>query len=281
MRRAKLRAALPMATTALTAGLLLTLFGAAAFAGKNDAPGVTDTEIKIGQTMPYSGPASAYGVDRQGRGRLFQDDQRAGRRQRPQDQPDQPRRRLQPAQDGRADPPAGRAGAGRLHLPDASAPPTNTAIRKYLNDNKVPQLFVATGASSVERSRAFPWTMGCKPNYQTEAQHLRQVHPAARSPTRRSACSIRTTISARIICTGLQDGLGDKSDEMIVKAASYETTDPTVDSQIVSCRAPAPTCCHRRATPKFAAQAIRKVYDIGWKPLHILNYNVEPRSPRC
>ncbi len=168
----------------------------AAFAA--NAPGVTDTEIKIGQTMPYSGPASAYGVIGTRRGRLFQDDQRAGRRERAQDQFHQPRRRLQPAQDGRADPPPRRAGAGRVHLqqpghrrpiPRSATISTRTRCRSSSSpparaSSAIPSISLDDGLATrtTRPRRASTPSISWRP-----------------SRTRKSPCSIRTTISARTI----------------------------------------------------------------------------------
>ena len=164
-----------------------------------NAPGVTDTEIKIGQTMPYSGPAVGLWVIGQDRCRLFQDDQRDGRRERPQDQSHQPGRWLQPAQDRRADPPAGRTRAGRLHFRQcwARRQPGDPA---YLNDNKVPQLFVSTGASMFGDPQHFPWTIGWRPNYQTEA-HIYAKHILADEARRED----RRAVPERRLRQGLSD----------------------------------------------------------------------------
>ena len=142
-------------------------------AQKKYDPGATDTEIKIGQTMPYSGPASAYGTIGKVEAAYFKMINDAGRHQRPQDQLHQPRRRLQPAEDGRDGAQAGRAGRGAARCSRRSARRRNSAIHKYMNAKKVPQLFVATGATKWNDPKNFPWTMGWQPNYQTEGADLR------------------------------------------------------------------------------------------------------------
>ena len=165
------------------------------------------TEIKIGQTMPYSGPASAYGVIGRTETRLFQDDQRAGRRQRPQDQSHQPRRRLQPAEDGRAGAPPGRGGKGRFPVQHARHARPISAIRQYLNDNKVPQLFVATGAAKWADPEHFPWTMGFNPNYQTEARiYAKQSWQT--KPNAKIAVLYQNDDFGKDYLKGFKDGLG-------------------------------------------------------------------------
>ena len=185
--------------TFLQSSAAVAAFAASAGSARADsAPGVTDTEIKIGQTMPYSGPASAYGVIGRTEARLFQDDQRAGRRERPQDQPDQPRRRLQPAEDGRAGAPAGRAGAGRLSVPDARHRVESARSGQYLQRQQ--------DAAALRRHRrracspirsTSPGRWASNPNYQTEARiygkHILTTKPDGED----RACSIRTTTSAR------------------------------------------------------------------------------------
>ena len=173
-------------------------FAAGARAARADnAPGVTDTEIKIGQTMPYSGPASAYGVIGKTEAAYFKMINEQGGINGRKINLDQPRRRLQPAEDRRAGPPAGRAGAGRLPVQHARHAAQCARCAQYLNDNKVPQLFVATGASMFDDPEHFPWTMGWQPELPDRGAHLRQAHPGDQARRQDRACSIRTTISAR------------------------------------------------------------------------------------
>ena len=148
--------------------------------------------------------------------------------------------------------------------------PSNTAIHKYMNAKKVPQLFVATGATKWNDPQNFPWTMGWQPNYQTEttiyAKHILQTKPNAKI-----AVLYQNDDYGKDYLKGLKDGLGDKAKTMIVAEVSYETSDPTVDSQIVQLQASGADVFVNITTPKFAAQAIRKAFDIGWKPVHYLN----------
>ena len=171
----------------------------AALAQKKYDTGASDTEIKIGNFVPYSGPASAYGVIGKAMAAVLQEGQRRGRHQRPQDQLHLLRRRLQPAEGRRAGPQAGRERRGAAACSARSAPPSNTAIQKYVNSKKVPQLFVATGATKWNDPKNFPWTMGWLPSYQSEVADLREVPHQGKARRPRSPCSIRTTIWARTI----------------------------------------------------------------------------------
>ena len=148
--------------------------------------------------------------------------------------------------------------------------PSNTAIHKYMNAKKVPQLFVATGATKWNDPQNYPWTMGWQPNYQTEttiyAKHILQTKPNAKI-----AVLYQNDDYGKDYLKGLKDGLGDKAKTMIVAEVSYETSDPTVDSQIVQLQGSGADVFVNITTPKFAAQAIRKAFDIGWKPVHYLN----------
>ena len=147
-----------------------------AAAQKKYDPGASDSEIKLGQTMPYSGPLSGFITLGQGRDRLFPDDQRSGRRERAQDHHDLARRRFQPAQDGRADAPAGRAGPGAGRSPARSARATNAAVQKYLNTKKVPQLFLATGASRWNDPEELPLHHDADADLSGRGAHLRRLH---------------------------------------------------------------------------------------------------------
>ena len=147
--------------------------------------------------------------------------------------------------------------------------PPNTAIQAYLNDNKVPQLFVATGADKWNDPKNFPWTMGWQPSYRIEARiYARYI--LKRLPNAKIAVLYQNDDFGKDYLNGLRQGLGDKADKMIVDTKTYETTDPTVDLQIVALQGSGADVLLTAATPKFAAQAIRKVYDIGWKPTHFL-----------
>jgi branched-chain amino acid transport system substrate-binding protein len=148
--------------------------------------------------------------------------------------------------------------------------PPNTAIQKYLNVKKVPQLFVATGATKWGDYKKFPWTMGWQPSYQTEgrayAKYILQNHPSARI-----GVLYQNDDYGKDYLHGFKEGLGDKASRMIVKEVSYEITDPTVESQIISLKGSGADLLFNVTTPKFAAQAIRKVAEIGWNPVHFLN----------
>ena len=151
---------------------------------------------------------------------------------------------------------------------------TNIAIHAYLNDNKVPQLFVATGADQWNDPKHFPWTMGLIPSYGTEA-HIYANYILKNLPNAKIAVLYQNDDFGKDYLNGLRDGLGDKAGKMIVATQSYETTDPTLDSQIVALQASGADVLLTAAIPKFAAQAIRKVYDIGWKPTHFLNFGFQ------
>ena len=147
--------------------------------------------------------------------------------------------------------------------------PPNLAIRSYLNDNKVPQLFVATGADQLNDPKHYPWTMGWQPSYSTESRiYARYI--LKNLPDAKIAVLYQNDDFGKDYVNGLRAGLGDKAGKMIVATQSYETTDPTVDSQVVALQSSGADTMVTLATPKFAAQSIRKIYDIGWKPNHFL-----------
>src|SRR5271166_6391838 len=227
-----------------------------------NAPGVTDTEIKIGQTMPYSGPASAYGVIGRTEAAYFKmiNDQGGinGRMI-----------NLISLDDGYS-PPKTVEQVRRLveqeqvaFLFNTLGTPSNTAIRQYLNDNKVPQLFVSTGAAKWNDPKHFHWTMGYNPNYQTEA-HIYSKHILATKPDAKIGVLYQNDDFGKDYLIGLKEGLGADKAGMIVKEASYETSEPTVDSQVVTLQGSGADVFLIVATPKFAAQAIRKSFDLGW-----------------
>ena len=232
-------------------------------------PGVTKSAIKIGQTMPYSGPASAYGAIGRTETAFFNMLNAGG------------------GINGRT--------IGFLSADDGYSPPrtveetrrlveaegvafmfqglgtaTQTAVRQYLNSRKVPQLFVSSGADKWGDPEHFPWTMGWQPSYRTEAgiyaKHLLQSAPGAKL-----AVLYQNDDFGKDYLIGLRDVLGPKFDQAVVKTVSYETTDPTVDSQVLSLQGSGADALLTVATPKFAAQAIKKVAEIGWRPaLHYL-----------
>jgi branched-chain amino acid transport system substrate-binding protein len=148
--------------------------------------------------------------------------------------------------------------------------PSNTAIQKYMNARKVPQLFVATGATKWGDPQRHPWTMGWQPNYQHEG-HIYAKYVLQNRPNAKIAVLFQNDDYGKDYVKGFKDGLGSQASKLIVAEASYEVTDPTVDSQIVALKASGADVLFNVTTPKFAAQAIRKAYDIGWRPLHFLN----------
>ena len=234
-----------------------------------NAPGVTDVEIKIGQTMPYSGPASAYGAIGRAEAAYFKVINEAGGI-------NGRKINLISLDDGYS-PPKTVEQTRRLVEQEQVAfifgslgTPTNLAIRSYLNDNKVPQLFIATGASLFADPKHFPWTMSGGVSYQTEA-HIFAKHILATKPDARIGLLYQNDGYGKDYLTGVRDTLGAAHAGMIVKEVSYEVTEPTVDSQIVTLQGAGVDTLIIAATSKAAAQAIRKTYDIGWTPLRYLN----------
>ena len=148
--------------------------------------------------------------------------------------------------------------------------PPNTAIHKYMNSKKVPQLFVATGATKWGDPKNFPWTMGWQPNYQGEGK-IYAAHILETKPNAKIGVLYQNDDYGKDYLKGLEDGLGDKAKTMIVAKVSYEVTDPTVDSQMVTLKGSGADTFFNVTTPKFAAQAIKKAAEIGWKPTHYLN----------
>jgi len=232
------------------------------------APGVTATELKIGQTMPYSGPASSYGVIGKLETAFFNmvnDEGGVGGR----------KINLISLDDGYS-PPKTVEQVRRLVEVDQVAflfntlgTPTNTAIHRYVNQKKVPHLFLSTGADKWGDYKAFPWTMGFQPSYRTEAQ-IYTKYVLETQPNAKIAILYQNDDFGKDYPAGVRDVLGDKFDKMTV-TATYEPTDPTIDSQITSLRASGANVLLVAAIPKFAAQSIRKVADIGWKPTFIMS----------
>ena len=253
----------------IAALLAAVLSSPAALAQKKYDPGASDTEIKIGNIMPYSGPASAYGTIGKVEAAYFKMiNEKGGINGR--------KINFISVDDGYS-PPKTVEMARKLVEQDevllifqSLGTPPNSAIHKYMNMKKVPQLFVATGATKWNDPKEMPWTMGWQPNYQTEAQiyarHILQTKPNAKI-----AVLYQNDDYGKDYLKGFHDGLGAKASSMIVKEVSYEVTDPTVDSQMVQLQASGADTFFNVTTPKFAAQAIRKAYDLGWKPAHYLN----------
>jgi len=147
--------------------------------------------------------------------------------------------------------------------------PPNSAVQRYLNQKKVPQLFVSSGADKWANPKEFPWTIGWQPSYRTEAQ-VYAKYILANKPDGKLAVLYQNDDFGKDYVTGLRDVLGDRYERMLTKAVSYEVTDPTIDSQAVTLQGSGANVLVTAATPKFAAQIIRKIYDLGWKPLHLL-----------
>lgn len=255
------------ALASVAVGAALALSSTAALAAKN-APGVTDTEIKIGNHMPYSGPASAYGTIGQTMARYFDMvNENGGVNGR--------KINFISLDDGYS-PPKTVEQVRKLVEQEKVAlifgglgTPTNSAVHKYLNSKKVPMLFVQTGATKWGDPKNFPWTMGWQPNYQAEGK-IYANHILENNPNAKIAVLYQNDDYGKDYLKGLEDGLGAKKG-MIVATASYETSDPSVDNQMVALKASGADTFFNVTTPKFAAQAIKKNAEMGWKPTHYLN----------
>ena len=257
-----------MTAWTLSAASLL-LAGGLALAAGQYGPGASDAEIKLGNTMPYSGPASAYGVIGKAEAAYFNMINEQGGIN--------GRKINFISRDDSYSPPKTVEVVRKLVEEDQVllmfnplGTPPNTAIRGYLNENKVPQLFVATGADKWNDPKNFHWTMGYQPSYRIESRiYARYI--LKNLPNAKIAVLYQNDDFGKDYLIGLREGLGDKADKMIVATQSYETTDPTVDSQVVAMQNSGADTILTAAIPKFAAQVIRKVYDIGWKPTHFLS----------
>jgi ABC-type branched-subunit amino acid transport system substrate-binding protein len=252
----------------LAVALLAALCAAPVQAQKKYDPGASDSEIRIGNTNPYSGPASAYGTIGKSIAAYFKMlNEQGGINGR--------KVNFISYDDGYS-PPRTVEMARKLVEQDqvlfvfqTLGTPSNTAIHKYMNMRKVPQMHVATGATKWNDPKNHPWTMGWQPNYQSEARAY-AAHILQTKPNARIGVLYQNDDYGKDYLKGFHDGLGAKKG-MIVKEVSYEVSDPTVDSQIVQLQASGADVFFNITTPKFAAQAIRKAYDIGWKPVHYLN----------
>jgi branched-chain amino acid transport system substrate-binding protein len=244
-------------------------------AQKSNAPGVTDTEIKVGQTMPYSGLASAWGavgraelayfkmINEQGgiNGRKINlislDDAFS-----PPKTVEQTRRLIE--QEG-------------VSIIFGSLGPGNLAVREYLNGNHIPQIFVLAPTETYNDPQHFPWTIGLLPTFYLEGKiHARYI--LAHKPEAKIAILYQNDQIAKEAARGMADGLGDRARKLIVKEVSYEGSDSTIDSQLVILKGSGADVFYNISTPKFAAQAIRKVSEMGWKPLHFLSYGAQSIS---
>jgi len=253
----------------LVAFTLLAASSSGALAQKKYDTGASDTEIKIGNIMPYSGPASAYGVIGKTEAAYFRKINAEG------------------GINGRSinfisyddaySPPKAVEQARKLVESDEVlfifnplGTPSNSAIHKYMNAKHVPQLFVATGATKWNDPKDFPWTMGWQPSYQSEAR-IYASYILTHKPDARIAVLYQNDDYGKDYLKGLKDGLGARAATMIIADESFATTEPTIDDHIVKLKSSGADLFVDIATPKFAAQAIRTVAEIQWKPLHFLN----------
>jgi branched-chain amino acid transport system substrate-binding protein len=244
-------------------------------AQKSYAPGVTDAEIKVGQTMPYSGPASAWGavgraelayfkmINEQGgiNGRKINlislDDAFS-----PPKTVEQTRKLVE--QEG-------------VSIIFGSLGPGNLAVREYLNGKHIPQIFVLAPTETYNDPQHFPWTIGLQPTFYLEGKiHARYI--LAHKPDAKIGILYQNDPIAKEAARGMQDGLGEKARKLIVKEVSYEGSDPTINSQLVILKGSGADVFYNISTPKVAAQAIRKVSEMGWKPLHFLSYGAQSIS---
>jgi ABC-type branched-subunit amino acid transport system substrate-binding protein len=232
-------------------------------------PGASATEIKLGQTMPYSGPASAYGTIgkvEQAYFKMINDNGGVNGR----------KINLISLDDGYS-PPKTVEQVRRLVEQDevlalfqTLGTPPNSAIHKYVNAKKVPHLLLATGATKWGDPKDFPWTMGFNLSYQSEGQ-IYAKWLLQNKPNAKVAILYQNDDYGKDVLKGVKDGLGAAASKMIVKEATYEVSDPTVDSQILTLQGSGADTFINITTPKFGAQAVRKAWDSGWKPLHIIN----------
>lgn len=274
----KLFAAILGASAAATGASLIAILGASFLAtlsieavAQRNAPGVSDTEIKIGQTMPYSGPASALSTSGRAHAAYFDmiNDLGGvnGRKIRfislddgynPAKTVEQTRKLVE------------EEGVALIFGSLGTAP--NTAIHKYLNTKKVPHLFIHSVSSRWNDPAHFPWTMmATRPSFEIEGRVYAEYVLRTR-PNARIGVLYQNDEQGKDYLRGLREGLGSRAGEVLVSEQSYELTDPTVDSQIVTLKASGADVLLNISTPKFGAQAIRKVYDIGWRPLHIVAF---------
>jgi branched-chain amino acid transport system substrate-binding protein len=254
--------------TAALAAAVIACISSSALAQKKYDTGASDTEIKIGNIMPYSGPASAYGVIGKTEQAYFDkinaDGGINGRKI-----------KFLSYDDGYS-PPKAVEQARKLVESDEVlvvfnplGTPSNSAIQKYLNAKKVPQLFVATGATKWNDPKDFPWTMGWQPSYQSEA-HIYAKYLLKEKPDAKIGVLYQNDDFGKDYLKGLKDGLGAKA-AMITAEESYETSEPSIDGHIVKLKATGADVFISITTPKFAAQAIKKLAEIDWHPLHIVS----------
>jgi branched-chain amino acid transport system substrate-binding protein len=237
-----------------------------AIAQKKYDTGATDTEIKIGNIMPYSGPASAYGIIGKVEEAYFKMINEQGGIN--------GRKINFISYDDAYSPPKAVEQARKLvesdevlFLASPLGTPSNSAIQKYLNSKKVPQIFVSTGATKFGDYKDFPWTMGWQPAYQSEGR-IYAAYLLKEKPDAKIAVMYQNDDFGKDLLKGLKDGLGDKAKTMIVAEESYEVSEPTIDSHIVKLKSTGADVYFSITTPKFAAQSLKKVAEIGWKPMY-------------
>ena len=256
------------ARSALLAGLLAVAVASGAHAQKKYNPGATDTEIKIGNIMPYSGPASAYATIGKTEDAYFKKINAEGGIN--------GRKITFISYDDGYNPAKTVEQARKLVEADevllifnSLGTPGNTAIQKYMNTKKVPQIFVSSGAAKWNDPKNFPWTIGWQPNYQVEAR-IYAAYILKNFPGKTIGVMYQNDDFGKDYVIGLREGLGDQANKLIVVEASYETTSPTVDSQVVQIKTANPDIFINISTPKFAAQAIKKISELKWNPVHFL-----------
>jgi branched-chain amino acid transport system substrate-binding protein len=260
------KSGLAVLSAALT---ILAATSSGALAQKKYDPGATDTEIKIGNIMPYSGPASAYGIIGKTEAAYFNKINAEGGIN--------GRKINFISYDDGYSPPKAVEQARKLVESDevlfifnSLGTPSNSAIQKYMNAKKVPQLFVATGATKWNDPKEFPWTMGWQPNYQSEGR-IYAKYLMKEKPNGKIGILYQNDDFGKDMLKGLKDGLGAKAASMIIAEEPYEVSSPTVDTQIVTLKSKGADIFMSFTTPKFGAQSIKKVAELGWKPLFILN----------
>src|SRR5580693_864727 len=254
----------------------IALSASSASAQKKYDPGATDTEIKIGQTVPFSGPASAYATIGKAQAAYFNMINAQGGVN---------GRKINLIQyDDAYSPPKAVEQVRKLVESDEVlltfqiiGTPSNAAVQKYLNTKKVPQLFAATGATKFTDPKNFPWTLGYNPNYFVEGRIYGQ-YVLKQYPNAKVGILYQNDDLGKDYLSGIKAGLGDKAATMIVAETSYEVSDPTIDSQVLKIKDAGTDLFYSASTPKQAAQAIRKLHELDWHPVHIIDINASPVS---
>jgi len=256
----------------LGAAVLALLLSFAAPSAIAQSPGITDTEIKIGQNAPFSGPASVYGQISTAETAYFKMINEQGGIN--------GRKIVHIALDDGYSPPKSVEVVRRLIEQEevailfqtiGTAP--NVAIRKYVNQKKVPDIWLGSGASEfVSNTKDFPWSIPFQPSYRLEGQ-MYAKYILGHLPNAKIGVLYQNDDLGRDYVAGLKDGLGDKYDKMVLKTVSYEVSDPTIDSQVLELKASGADVFFDASTPKFSAMSIRKVADVDWHPLHIIDSN--------